>query len=125
LQFPAALLYPFLGIGGAALSLAAAVSFRQSGDTARRVAAPIYAGALFGVIGLLVTAEAAPNILSLQRLGTDAFGIERAMNGFIFWGNVRGTFQVLAFAANLWSLVAILSTPQTPVPRARPPALWN
>jgi len=29
------------------------------------------------------------------------------LDGFQFWGNVRGVFQVLAFVANLWSLVVL------------------
>jgi hypothetical protein len=51
-------------------------------------------------------------VLSVRDLNAvDA--MQRALNAFQFWGNVRGIFQLLAFVANLWSTVVILSGGQT------------
>jgi hypothetical protein len=102
-------LYPFLGIGGALLSLAATASFRRNGGVPRAAALPIYAGALLTVGGLLATTQAVPIMLSVAHLGDDQEGLRQALQGFEFWGNIRGVLQVLAFLANLWSLAAAVS----------------
>ncbi|HEV8636331.1 MAG TPA: multicopper oxidase domain-containing protein [Chloroflexota bacterium] len=47
-------------------------------------------------------------LAGLYLLGDDAVALQRAMDGFQFWGNIRGLFQVLAFVGNVWSLVAVL-----------------
>ncbi len=47
-------------------------------------------------------------MLGIRNLGEDTLALQQALNGFQFWGNIRGVFQVLAFIANLWSLLAIL-----------------
>ncbi len=117
LSLRAALLYPFLGIGVAILSAAAAVGFRRQRSRLRPVAIPIYAGALFAVSGLLVTFLAAPNMLSVPRLLDDPVGLQRALDGFVFWGDIRGALQFLAFVANLWALAATLAQgPQASLP---------
>jgi hypothetical protein len=108
----AALLYPFLGIGVALVGVAAMVSYLREHSEPRSAALPIYGGALFAVSGLLMTFFAAPNMLSVPRLIDDPVGLKRALDGFVFWGDIRGTFQVLAFIANLWSLARVLG--QTP-----------
>jgi hypothetical protein len=102
------MLYPVLGIGGALLSVAAAVSLRRDKRAARYAALPIYAGAALTVGGLLVTTQAAPIMLSVATMGDDPARLQQAMDGFAFWGGIRGVLQVLAFGANIWSLAAIL-----------------
>jgi hypothetical protein len=47
-------------------------------------------------------------MLSLRRIGDDATALRRVFEGFRLWGNVRAVFQVLAFGANLWVLVALI-----------------
>ncbi len=108
----AMILYPLEAFVGAFLSLAAAISFRRDGSTPHAATAPIYAAPLLTLGGLLITTQAAPIMLSVRNLGDDATALQQALNGFQFWGNIRGVFQVLAFVANLWSLVAILEPRQ-------------
>jgi hypothetical protein len=107
LSIRAAMLYPFLGIGVALLSVAALVSYLRERSESHSAAPPIYGGALFAVSGLLMTFLAAPNMLSVPHLVDDPAGLNRALDGFVFWGDIRGTFQVLAFVANLWSLALV------------------
>jgi len=103
----AMILYPLSAFAGAILSGAVAFSFRQDRAHGRVAAVPIYGAALLTLGGLVVTTRAAPIILSVRRLDDDAPILQHALNGFQFWGNVRGAFQVLAFVANLWSLAAL------------------
>jgi hypothetical protein len=105
----AALLYPFLGIGVALLSAGAAVSVWRDRGGPPAVAIPLNAGALFAVSGLMMTFLAAPNMLRVPHLLDDPAGLQRALDGFVFWGDIRGALQSLAFAANLWALAAILA----------------
>src|SRR5205823_14648591 len=93
---------------GLILSLAAAISYLGEGDRPPAAAVPLYGAALLAAGGLLTTIKAAPNMLSVPQLGDDAAALQRAMDGFQFWGNIRGLFQVLAFVGNVWSLVAVL-----------------
>jgi hypothetical protein len=107
-------LYPVLGIGGALFSLAAVASFRRDAGTPRPAALPIYAGALLTIGGLLATTQAAPIMLGVAQLGDDQAGLQQALEGFVFWGDIRGVVQVLAFVANLWSLAAQLGGGEAP-----------
>lgn len=101
------ILYPLEGIGGAILSILAAIVFYANRRTMTRSAAiPIYAAALLALGGMLATTQAAPTLLSTRHL-SDPVALQQALNRFEFWGGVRAVFQSLAFYANLWSLVAI------------------
>src|SRR6266508_2920732 len=71
-------LYPFLGIGGAALSIAALVSFRRGRRAPARANIPLSAAALLTIGGLLLTTRATPNVLRLRRLGDDREELDRA-----------------------------------------------
>ncbi len=100
------ILYPFEGIGGAVLSILAAIVFHHKRRSmARSAAVPIYAAALLALGGMLATTQAAPTLLN-TRYTSDPAALQQALNGFEFWGGVRAVFQSLAFCANLWSLVA-------------------
>ena len=114
------ILYISLGVGGAILSLAAAVSFmrdrRQFRANSKRVgvkssqysaAIPIYLAALFVLGGMLATTQAAPIMLSVRHLGNNPVLLQQAFDGFEFYSMIRGVFQVLAFGANVWALVAV------------------
>ncbi len=100
-------LYPFLAIGGATVSIAALASFRRDRRAPARAGLPLSAAAFLTIGGLLVTTQAAPNMLRLRRLGNDRAALQRAFEGFYRWSAVRAVFQVLAFGANLWSLAAL------------------
>ena len=96
----ALLWYPTLAIGGAALSLAAAVKGR-----AERVSFGwLYAAAILATAGLLATFGAAPNMLRVRKAGDDAAVLQRSFDGFSFWQDIRGALQASAFAANVLSL---------------------
>ncbi len=103
-----ALLYPLNAFAGAILSLAAVVSFRRDGSRPRAAAIPLYSALILSIAGLLTTLKAAPNMLRVRHLDNDATALQQALNGFQFWGNIRGLFQLLAFVTNVWSLVALL-----------------
>src|SRR5436190_4165231 len=106
-------LYPILAIGGALLSLAAAVIFVREGKHERVLAIPVYAAAALAAAGLLMTFKAAPFMLSLRHIGNeDIASLQHAFDGFRLWGGVRTVLQTLAFGANLWSLAAIAKRQQ-------------
>jgi hypothetical protein len=100
-------MYPLEGIGGAVLSILAAIIFALSRRTRTRSGAfPIYAAALLALGGMLATTQAAPTLLRTRHT-SDPVALQQALNLFAFWGGVRAVFQSLAFAANLWSLVTV------------------
>jgi hypothetical protein len=109
LSIRAALLYPFLGIGVALLSVAAMLSYRREPFEPGLAALPIYGGALLAVSGLLMTFLAGPHMLSVPRLINDPAGLQRALDGFVFWGDIRGALQALAFVANLGAFAILLA----------------
>jgi len=106
-------LYPTLAIGGALLSLAAAVSLILEPKRSRLLTTAVSMAAALAIGGLLLTLKAAPFMLSLRTIGNDnVAGLLQAFNGFWFWSAIRGVLQVLAFAGNLWSLIEILRSPK-------------
>jgi hypothetical protein len=92
--------YPPLAFGHAALSVAAAVAVAND----RRARGPAVAAAILTLSGLTLTLKAAPNMLSIRRLGDDAAALERARRAFNFWSRIRGACHIAAFLANVWSL---------------------
>jgi hypothetical protein len=107
-------LYPLEAIGGALLTVCAAVAFYFDRTAPRSAAVPIYAALVLVLGGLLATTQAAPYMLSLREIGNDPAGLQRAFDGFNRWGMVRVVFQVLAFGANLWALVSVLKSKSSP-----------
>jgi len=102
-----------LAIGGALLSLAAAVSLILEPKRSRLLTTAVSMAAALAIGGLLLTLKAAPFMLSLRTIGNDnVAGLQQAFNGFWFWSAIRGVLQVLAFAGNLWSLIEILRSPK-------------
>ncbi len=101
------LLYPLSAFAGALVSLAAAVRFHLDGGEPRAAALPLQAAVLATIAGLLATVKAAPIMRGVRDLDDDTPALQQALDRFQFWGNLRGMFQVLAFVANLWSLLAI------------------
>jgi hypothetical protein len=103
------IIYPVVGIGGAASILAAAIVFRFSSRRPWSVALPLYGAALMAVCGLLTTTQAAPVMLSLHRVGDDPATLSRAFEGFYRWDSIRAVFGAIGYCAEIWALVALLS----------------
>jgi hypothetical protein len=103
------IVYPLLAIGGALLSVAAAVGFHTSMDVShpRLLSADI--AAVLAVAGLLTTIGAAPRMLRLRTLGDDEEALQRMFDGFLRWGSLRALCQIGAFGANLVALVQLAS----------------
>jgi hypothetical protein len=106
LQPRAAAWYPTLAIGGAALSITAALGGRSSeiSPASRRW---LLTAATLATAGLLATLGAAPNMLRVRHAGDDAASLQRSFDGFKRWQEIRGPLHALAFLANVRSLVAI------------------
>jgi|SRR5271155_2582196 len=105
------IVYPLEGIGAMLLIVAAAISFRLSGKRPLSAAIPVYGAALMYIGGLLVTTQAAPIMLSVAHIGDDPVALQRAFDGFVWWGNIRAVFGFLGDCATVWALVAILRLP--------------
>jgi hypothetical protein len=107
LSVNAMILYPLEAFSGMVLSVTAAVVFFRRYCGPRSVALPLYSAAIFTIGGLLLTIKAAPIRLSVGHLGDDSVAMQRAFDGFEFWGGWRSACQVLGFFANLLALGAI------------------
>jgi len=79
------ILYPLEAFSGMILSVAAVILFRWESTAPRAAQMPIYAAALT-IGGLLVTRKAAPIMLGVRNLGDDPAALQRAFDGFEFWG---------------------------------------
>jgi hypothetical protein len=99
-------LYPTVAIAGCVLSIAAAITLARERTARQPAAIPAYLAAALTVLGLLLTIKAAPFMLSLRHIGDDRLALQRAFDGFNWWGKIRGVAQISAFVANLWSLAA-------------------
>lgn len=104
------MLYPVAAFGGTALVIAAVLKVRRDRTASRTTSLAIYATAIFATLGLLATTQAAPYMLSLQTIGDDPAALQQAFGGFDRWGGIRAVAQILALAANLWSLVGVTAT---------------
>jgi F0F1-type ATP synthase membrane subunit c/vacuolar-type H+-ATPase subunit K len=96
--------YPVEGIGATLLILAAVLSNYFDRNIRRDVTLFLYFAAAFSIAGLILTAKAAPIMLSLASQKSSA-EIERAFNEFFVWGlYLRGFVDTLAFIALVWAL---------------------
>ncbi len=100
--------YPPEAIGMTILNVLAAISFYYDKAAPKAAGLPIYLAAVLALAGLLTTLKAAPHVLSLRRIGDDPDALLRAFLGFWYRGNVRAVFQIAAFLATVWALVAVL-----------------
>lgn len=98
-------LYPLEAVGAFLLILATAASLHVDRAAKRSIALPLYGAVAFAAGGLLCTLKAAPIMLSVGHL-SDPVALRQAFDGFHFWGNIRGTTQVLAFLAIVCALAA-------------------
>src|SRR5947207_2579895 len=100
--------YPAEAFGGLLLSVVAAVALHR--DRAPRPArAAACAAALLAAGGLLVTAKAAPIMLSMRDSKSEE-EMGAAFEGFDRWGRVRGVLQVMVFVANVVTLYSFSTT---------------
>lgn len=93
-----------LGLGGAALTIAAGVwglTFGLSADGAL----PLAAGIALAVAHTVSTAVAAPLNASQWRPGTDVATVAAILDGFERRQAVRAALQFLTFAAAVWALL--------------------
>jgi hypothetical protein len=81
-------LYPLEAIAGALLILGAIATFHVGQIRQRRTLLLLYAGLICSVGGLLFTIKAAPIMLGIADL-SDPDALQRAFDGFLFWGNLR------------------------------------
>jgi len=96
--------YPLVGIGGAVLAVAAAVSYRS---TPRSAAPPIYLAALCELGVMATTIKAAPIMLGIADID-DPSALAHAFDQFSLWGlTIRGTLALLGFLSGTWALLAL------------------
>jgi len=109
-------LYPILGIGSTLLAVALAAVYRFNQAVSKSAAVPIYSSALFAIGVILATTQAAPQMLSLTHLGSDAVAIQHALDTFARWQAIRTACIILGYVSNLWALLSIM---QATAPRSR------
>jgi hypothetical protein len=98
--------YPLLAFGASGLSVAAGVGVYRRVVVIQGLAEPVYLAAVASVLGLAMTALAAPQLLRLRK-PRDRATTEASFRTFHAWGLVRAGFQILAFPANLWALYVL------------------
>jgi hypothetical protein len=99
--------YPVEAIGGAILIVSARASSYFDRDVGRITTIPLYCAVVFSLIGLLLTAKAAPIILGLA-VPQSPSATQQAFDDFFLWGlDVRGTTIVLTFIAVTCSLAGL------------------
>jgi len=104
--------YPAEAFGGLILSAAAAVMLHRE-DAPRPARTAACAAAALAAGGLLVTAKAAPIMLSMRdaEAKSDA-AVGAAFERFDRWGRLRGVLQVCAFVANVMTLQLLHHAPE-------------
>lgn len=101
------IVYPIDGIGSTLLIFAAALSGYFDRQIGRGVAIPLYGALALSAGGLVLTAIAAPIMLSLGA-PQNAVAAQRAFDEFFVWGlYLRGAADTLAFVALLWALAGM------------------
>jgi hypothetical protein len=109
--------YPIEGIGSALLIIAAAVSNYFDRNAPLAVSLPLYLAVALSIIGLLLTAKAAPIMLGLAE-PQSAAAIQHAFEDFFFWGlYLRGLAEMLAFVVLVVAL-ANFAWPKSELNRA-------
>ena len=97
--------YPALGVLSVLLVLGALLA-AWLGHQKAAVTVPLVVAAVLTVLHSLCTAKAAPIMLSLAKTPDDAEVLQRKLDRFALWHGFRATFQVAAFIALVWALVA-------------------
>jgi hypothetical protein len=102
--------YPILAFGACGFSVTAAVGVARHAVAVPGLAGPVYLAAIASVLGLGMTALAAPQLLRLRR-PRDRATTEASFRAFHAWGLIRARLQILAFPANLWALWLLAGRP--------------
>jgi len=100
--------YAVIGIGAAALTLAAAAVAHWQGEAVGQ-AMPLDLAAALAVLHSLVTTQAAPTNFSQRKAGSDEAALTQIFSRFARWQALRAVLQVLNFGALLWALVGYAS----------------
>ena len=96
--------YGTLGVGAAALTIAAAVSAHRQEPQSRHTP-PLYAAAGLAVLHSLATTRAAPTNFSQRKVAQDdETALAEIFDRFERWQTVRAALQVLNVGAMLWTL---------------------
>jgi len=105
--------YPAEAVGATLLLIAALVSSRFDRNGGERMTGPLVAAVALSTLGLLITAKAAPIMLSLRTAQSPA-ALLRAFDDFFLWGiYLRGAVDVLTFVAAVWALSAMLGSKES------------
>jgi hypothetical protein len=108
------ILYPMEAFGSVLLTVAAAIGLHLERSTSRAAAAFLYSAVLLAALGLLFTVKAAPIMLGIRNVD-EPLALQRAFEGFWYWGNLRATCQVLAFLAQLATLAVLWRVAGRPI----------
>ncbi len=96
--------YGTLGVGAAALTIAAAVSAHPREPQSRRTP-PLYAAAGLAVLHSLATTRAAPTNFSQRKVAeNDEAALTEIFDRFERWQTARAALQVLNLGAMLWAV---------------------
>jgi hypothetical protein len=99
--------YPVEAIGGALLIICAAVSNYFDRDARSMTTLALYCAVVFSLVGLVLTAKAAPIMLGLASPQAP-FVTQQAFDEFFLWGlYIRGTTIVLTFIAVTCALAGL------------------
>ena len=99
--------YPVEAIGSALLIISAAVSNYFDRDTGSMTTVPLYCAVVFSLVGLVLTAKAAPIMLGLAAPQSPS-ATQHAFGEFFLWGlYIRGTTIVLTFIAVACALAGL------------------
>jgi hypothetical protein len=99
--------YPLEAIGGAVLTVAAAISLHFERNASCPAAISLYVAVLLVAGGLALTLKAAPIMVGIRDVSEPA-ALQHAFEGFWYWGSLRALCQVLAFFAVLVATAVLL-----------------
>jgi hypothetical protein len=98
------LVYPFLGIGAALLTVLATL-FAFVLSASMEVLLPLSIASLLSLLHSFATTRAAPIMLSLKNTPDDEASLAVKLDRFARWHALRATFQVVTFFVLLWVVV--------------------
>lgn len=105
---PGIIWYASIGIGAAALTIAAALAAFFQG-AAPTHATPIFIAAALAILHTFTTTQAAPINFRQRKVGNDEAALTVIFNRFERWQTARVILQTLTFAAALWALITYIS----------------
>lgn len=98
--------YPILGVGGALLTIVAAlVAFAQAAPVG--LVLPLYLAAAASLAHSFTTARAAPTLLRQRNVGDSEPELTALFTRFERWQTARAILQAATFGLMLWALAAL------------------